>query len=395
MRVLVLALIFACSPPSISQSFDCSHGSVPRARAVCESSDLRDLDSQLAAEYKRVHDGVSPLSAAFVLADERVWLRSSDAACTQEARGKTTLAECLIGEYKVRLDELRQDLDLGDGHWLLRTHGSGSLFPVIEPATPKQADWNHAARAIVSARRTRAIRELKQCQTNGADLPASMRGNLKVIVDWRIAAANAHLITLRFHHLEYCGGAHPLAGFEDWSWSLATGTLLASSEVFQASSRWQKPVIALAKERLLKLEDFSTYSGDNMISGADTIVRSTNQWQPNRDGLRLQFQQYQVAAYVFGMLSITIPWSELKPYLKSTWHPEQLHPDFLIRTTNDLVSMVRFFESFRHRIGMSRAKKLSRSLRSASRQLRARKAAQGGSLPRMRLVSTSGIAWSG
>ena len=324
MRVLVLALTFACSLRSLSQSFDCSHASTQREKAVCGSSDLRDLDTQLAAAYKRVHNGVSPTSAAFVLADQRDWLRSSDAACAQKTRGQATLAGCLTDEYSVRLDALKQELDLGDGHWLLRTHGPGGQFPVIEPATPKQADWNRAARSVVSAREKKAASELKQCQRDGAALPANRRDNMEVNVDWRVAAANVHLITLRFNHFESCGGAHPLTGFEDWSWSLDNATLLASSEVFQASSQWQKPVIALAKERLRKLEYFSTYSDDNMINGADTIVRSTKQWQPNREGLRLQFQQYQVAAYVFGMPSITIPWSELKPYLNSGWRPEQL-----------------------------------------------------------------------
>ena len=90
MRVLVLALTFTCSLRLLSQSFDCSLASAPREMAVCGSSDLRDLDSQLAAEYKRVHDGGPTTSAAFVLADQRSWLRSSDAACTQKARGKTS-----------------------------------------------------------------------------------------------------------------------------------------------------------------------------------------------------------------------------------------------------------------------------------------------------------------
>ena len=323
MRVLILALTFACSLRAVSQSFDCSRAATPREKAVCGSSDLRDLDTQLAAEYKRVHDGVPLTSAAFILADQRLWLRSSNAECTQEARG-TKFADCLRGEYKMRLDELKQDVDLGDGHWLLRTHGPGGLFPVIYPATPNQADWTQAARAVISARETKADSELKQCQADGAHLPASIRDNMEVNVDWRVAAANAHLITLRFSHFEYCGGAHPLTSFEDWNWSLDKGTLLVSSELFQASSQWQKAVTTMAKERLLKLEDFSTYSGNGMISGVDTIVQSTKQWQPNRDGLRLQFQLYQVAAYVFGMPSVNIPWSELKPYLNSTWHPERL-----------------------------------------------------------------------
>ena len=218
MRVLVLALTFTCSLRALSQSFHCSQASTQREKAVCGSSDLRDLDSQLAAEYKRVHNGVPPTSAAVVLADQRGWLRSSAAACAQKNRGKATLADCLTEKYEVRLDQLKQELDLGDGHWLLRTHGPGGLFPRIEPATPKQADWNRAARSAISAREKKAASELKQCQRDGAALPLSSRDSMEVNVRWRVAAANVYLITLRFDHFESCGGAHPLTGFEDWNW---------------------------------------------------------------------------------------------------------------------------------------------------------------------------------
>lgn len=325
MRALtaVFPLLFF-SATCIAQSFDCTRAATPREQAICSNADLRELDTVLGREYKRVHSGVPPASAPAILTDQRAWLRESDAACTAKARGEISLADCLRGQYTSRLNDLQQDLDLGNGHWLLRLRGRDGTFPVIRPATPAEAEWNRTIHARLASETATAENDLRQCQKDGSLLPAEARDGMEVNVDWRVAAANQHFITVRTEQMAFCGGAHPSTSFKDGNWSLDTGRALTVDEVFEKSTQWRPALIERAKDRLRKLDDFTQYSGGDMIKGADTIVRDTSQWQPTREGLRLQFQQYQVAAYVFGMPAITIPWSELKPFLNPTWQPEQL-----------------------------------------------------------------------
>lgn len=82
-------------------SFDCARAATPVERAVCADPALARLDREVAQAYGLRLDAVEgEADKQAIRATQRRWLQRRDGAC------KDAAAACLIGVYRVRLDEL-------------------------------------------------------------------------------------------------------------------------------------------------------------------------------------------------------------------------------------------------------------------------------------------------
>jgi Protein of unknown function (DUF3298) len=228
---------------------------------------------------------------------------------------------CFIYAYKARIGELQENKPLDNWHWLITTRGQSSRPEILTPTTAEQA-WNKAVAVQVKQRDHNAAEELASCK-QGAD--PDRAENMEVDADSKIVAANSHLIAMTFTVFEDCGGAHPDTSFENWEWSLDLNRTVTPDDVFRAGSNWQ-PFVTAEITRQLLASDIGQYlwQGKQLADALNDAVSSTKQWTLTRDGIDIQFEQYQVTAYAFGMPQIFIPWKDMGPYLKPDWKPELL-----------------------------------------------------------------------
>jgi len=110
------------------------------------------------------------------------------------------------------------------------------------------------------------------------------------------------------------GAAHGTAGLSTYTFDLQTGARLRLADLFRPGSSYLALLSSESRTRLRAL--FHDPSLNEFINpGTTPSAGNFSAWQLVPSGLRITFQEYQVAPYAFGMPSIVIPWSTLRPVL--------------------------------------------------------------------------------
>jgi uncharacterized protein YecT (DUF1311 family) len=336
------ALVVCCT--ASAASYSCKAARTPREKAICASPQLSAADDQMAAAYAKLRAGLSPPAAEEVQADQRAWLAYLDKACPVNGRGaRKDMAACLAKEYGTREDDLKpssllkgrvvytraayitvlnkpgdeKDLSGQDpGFGVLRFH-----WPQIDHADASEVLWNRGVYTFLLSRTATAEtphpRDLSETAESGESLD----------VDYVLRGANTHFLVTEFHQFFYGYGAvHPLTTLREFIWNLDAGHELRAQDVFKDASSWSKELAPAAYAKLKAMP----YVGDALFDGVAKNLpdglQHEEQWSPSCSSLRIRFDQYQVAAYVFGMPEIRFPWKELRPFLNPAFDPNML-PD--------------------------------------------------------------------
>ena len=108
------------------------------------------------------------------------------------------------------------------------------------------------------------------------------------------------------------GGAHGSNTMTPLVFDKGTGDIVPE-EVFFADG-YIEPVAALLKAHLPEaLEGDEEALAD--VFGADSLAPN-GLYEVTKDGVTWYYQPYDIAPYYLGVISITIPWSELNPYVR-------------------------------------------------------------------------------
>ena len=107
-RYFVGAMTLASFVPAsvFAQSLDCAKAATAVEHAICDNSDIAQLDTSLGNELKDLI-AARPESRSAVLADERRWLRERDRRCTSDGANQK-LHDCLTAEYSSRIEQISQ-----------------------------------------------------------------------------------------------------------------------------------------------------------------------------------------------------------------------------------------------------------------------------------------------
>lgn len=121
------------------------------------------------------------------------------------------------------------------------------------------------------------------------------------------------VISLYYNESTYTGGAHGNYNTSFYNFDAATGKLLALQEIIRdtlalnklAEIKFKVEETAMAKENGIefKMEDY--FFPENKFILPQNIGIT-------KEGLRLLYNPYEVAAYARGMIILDIPWQELK-----------------------------------------------------------------------------------
>jgi Deacetylase PdaC/Protein of unknown function (DUF3298) len=131
-------------------------------------------------------------------------------------------------------------------------------------------------------------------------------------VGYEVTAANKDFISVLFHFSGYTGGAHPNTNTESFNYDLNRGAPVSLADLFTPNSNYLKVISDYAIGKLKKMESAAWAE-----EGAGPEVKNFHSWNVTPVGLKITFDSYQVGPYVAGPHVVVVPYSVLKPILKS------------------------------------------------------------------------------
>ena len=337
---LALSVLLFLSIPSHAASFDCAKAATPQEKAICATPDLSAADDEMAAAYKAWLAAAPGDWAAGIRDDQKSWLRLRTSTCPAD-RGSFTIEDCLHQFYKERIDELglrvrafagvtfvsraitltKRDEPGSVPTWTSElTPGFGTFeatWPQVVSTAPQWVAWNSA---VVAA-------AIKTAAPNAKPPARSWNDLVEPAVDQAVTVTvdffNGQLISASIVN-DYNGhGAHPTENSSWFYWLLDKQRELKAEDIFVPNSGWDTWMMQRLDAYLHKTLDsesqgdyqswFPQGQAQKTLLG---IVSNPEGWQLNGRGLTLVFQPYEVAGYARTPEPLTIPWSELKPYLQ-------------------------------------------------------------------------------
>ena len=108
------------------------------------------------------------------------------------------------------------------------------------------------------------------------------------------------------------GGAHGSNTMTPVVFDRKTGDVVPEEAFF--ADGYRDPVSALLKAHLPEALDGDEEAIANVF-GAETLAPN-GLYEVTKDGVTWYYQPYDIAPYYLGVISITVPWNELKPYVR-------------------------------------------------------------------------------
>ena len=119
-----------------------------------------------------------------------------------------------------------------------------------------------------------------------------------------------HLQTYSVSYSDFTGGAHGMYGIIYNVFDLTTGAAVTERDLF--ADGYEEGVAALLKQSL------AAYLMENEI-GEDMVFgepQPYDNFAVSEEGVTWTYNPYEIAPYAVGAISLTVSWSDLKPYLK-------------------------------------------------------------------------------
>ena len=343
MRKLWLLLILVLATLAHAASFDCAKAKTAQEKAICASPQLNAADDQMAAAYKAWLAAAQPDWAAGIRENQIVWLRTRDTSCPA-GDADNPIENCLIAVYGARLVELQQMVQHFAGVTFVSqtitltardtpdsvpagmseiTPGFGTLqasWPQASSTTPQWTAWNSA---IVPAVLQVANADEETSAHDWKDLvqPSVDRG-----LTFTVDRVNSQWVAASILDFYDGHGAHPMENSSKFYWMLGERRALKPEDVFLPNSGWDSWVEKRLDDYLHQALDSqsngnyqSWFPQGNAATVLKGIVTNPADWELQPAGFSIFFQPYQVACYACTPDPMTIPWSDLGPYLQPSF----------------------------------------------------------------------------
>lgn len=341
LKYVLSVTVLACGMAAGSchaASFDCKKAKSPIEHAICSDADAAKLDVTLNAAYRVAMDQLSPDGQAELRRSELSFLTALSIQCQPQAipaaPGHSTKVAvvngwCVEQAFRARADLLSQSVGIFGGHrfFTVSTYrariaqidkgdGTSEPFDVTEevdfvqidaPQSDAELAWNAAARHQAAA-------ALKEVYEFSDDAPNEHDFNTndyqQIWVRMSLVGASPDLIsTVVEENAYHYGAAHP----REWSntatnWSLRLGRPIKATDIFDVAKPWRNALQPMVEAHLKPfnppLDSVKPYDVDR-----------PSRWQLRADGLHVVYIQYELGGYL-SAADASIPWSELKPYLR-------------------------------------------------------------------------------
>ncbi|MEO8757831.1 MAG: DUF3298 domain-containing protein [Devosia sp.] len=329
--VLALAALLLFPPLAQAASFDCAKAGTSFEKAICASPELSLRDEVLAQAYATALGGLSKPVADGLKATQHAWLDYAARTCSDDAQpipGNYTddQTQCLSGEFSSRITSLEGS----------RMQGGYRFYPwelyLVERDPDATAEtYNKVATKHFSTVKIDSDSDVAKAFN---DMTENMRvdddvkigdgtnlfekgtdnlaaGDISTDVEntTRLKDITSNRIALTSEYYWYGhGAAHGNYGITYTHFLINAKRKLVGTDVFSAGN-WAKVFGKLVVERI-KAKLGENYQGDDDKAVAASAV-DPSRWDFSDDGIIVQFQPYEVAAYAVGAATVTIPWSDL------------------------------------------------------------------------------------
>ena len=136
----------------------------------------------------------------------------------------------------------------------------------------------------------------------------------------KILNSQEPLATVVINSSHYLGGAHGSSAQHYYNYDLKAKKLVELNQLFEANT--------LVELKQLAHDQFKTWVMDNKL--AENVQDYEQAWKfelsqnyyLGKQGLILQYQEYEIGPYVVGLPRLTIPYDQLKGVLKPQYLPE-------------------------------------------------------------------------
>lgn len=328
--LLALALFSLLSLPAAAASFDCAKAATPFEHAICADDRLSAADERLAKSFATAIGGLSEAAVALVRGDQRAWLDFAQKACSPDAKALTSGrydeegTSCLTGLFTSRSAVLENSRMINGMRFYPRARYAALPDPEAEDDSP----WGVARHELSyvqldsTAPFAAALNAYLEGEADKLNVSGDAEGSGDIQEDGSsdsnnsisVRDAGMNSITLEVSTYWYGHGA----AHGNWAKTFlhylpAENRPLAAGDIF-VGKRWQPALLDLAVEAL-KAEHGEALMLDDPEYIADAVIDPARWDLSDPYALILQFEPYEVSAYVYGAPSARISWEKLGPYL--------------------------------------------------------------------------------
>lgn len=188
----------------------------------------------------------------------------------------------------------------------------GDTFPAytITSQTPQLTGSDDSRVAAFNQRLNDLIaKEVEMWRQNFQQLPITPLSNGSSLdVKYTLVSQTGDLWSFKFDFSFYADtAAHPGHYSITMNYELGQGRELALGDLFQLNSNYLETIANYCTAELSK----QPFADPVFMEGAKPTVENYRNWNIAPDGLRITFDEYQVAPYAAGPQAVTVPYAEL------------------------------------------------------------------------------------
>lgn len=176
---------------------------------------------------------------------------------------------------------------------------------------PKGFDNNEVNKAIVEFIQSKQNSFMNELPMD-AKTPPDAPGKTALTISYFVSYESKHALSVRFNvSTNHRGAAHP--AHKVFVLNFIDGKLINLSDLFQPDSKFLNSIAEVCSKAITA----KNISDAHWIEeGTRPSLENYSTWHFTKEGIAIVFNNYQVAAYVYGEQVVDVPLSVISPFLK-------------------------------------------------------------------------------
>lgn len=293
------------------------------ASALCSDAQLSPLHQEVTQRLMAAADQLSVAGAKIVADNQKTWMDAQSVVCgVDKAAAKLAPDQetCLQSALSARAKDASASVQKV-GEYVFQRVETNAAFKVDPNAGGLNALPGGPEAVMQSVAYPRLEGESPAIQAFNrlvAQKPRFTAADAtEEQVNYKIAYAGPNLISVRFDRYDNTiGAAHPNTGVKAVNVNMKTGAPLTAGDVFAAAG-WQDFLAKRAADgvtKALRAQD------DTARAFAPADLKSAaidpQNWVVSASGLTMVFGEDALGAYATGLQEVSVPWADLKRFLK-------------------------------------------------------------------------------
>ncbi len=306
-----------------AQTADCGTAGSAYGSAVCQSALLQAQNRDMKQAYADLFGSLSAAGRTILNASQHGWLLYARGVCDPDGNADTPSYDaegvsCLVDLLRERVGRLRE-LQPVNGYRVVPL----DVFRVqLNPETDIPPRVGSVAYSVELLDADDALadgfnRFVRAGYSGGNwsldSVLSDFDGGQEIKVSGHVVEVTSRRVTSQMDFYGYFGGAHGSSSISYEHYLVPEQRALAAGDIFTGNN-WQGVLAGLVLKALRADPELSDALWEE-IDGMEEMVADPTRWRFTSRGIEFQFLPYEVAAYVYGLPAVTVPWQKLAPLL--------------------------------------------------------------------------------